>query len=65
MYITIAFCTFLKIKESFKKIRRERNYDKNELKVCNRLKVIFSCTNITCVIKYQNISSSFKNFRNG
>lgn len=52
MYITIAFCTFLKIKESFKKIRRERNYDKNELKVCNRLKVIFSCTNITCVIKY-------------
>lgn len=57
MHITTAFCIFLKIKESFKKIRRERNYDKNEPKVCNRLKVIFSCINITCVTKYQNISS--------
>lgn len=57
MHITTAFCIFLKIKESFKEIRRGRNYDKNESKVCNRLKVIFSCTNITCVTKYQNISS--------
>lgn len=57
MHITTAFFIFLKVKESFKKIRRERNYDKNKPKVCNRLKVIFSCTNITYVTKYQNISS--------